>query len=292
MHIKAISNGQGGQSIYLGYLAKKGLLKVDLSITADTGEENDCLWNTGERTTAKEYFEQVTRPIFAAWGIEAVFVRARNKYKQEIPSISQTLQTDGKQTISIPLYGSRKGQLSQTCTSKWKIAAIHQEARRRGAKTLWTAQGIHYGEAARRVKGLYIGEIDGFATYRQQIKNKKTGEVKIIKWLSHSYPLVDLKMNRYQVREELEQMAIPYLISSECDFCPHQDFARWARRTPETIERAAQMEANWNGEFFLTAIRKPLKEAIAIMKAEEQAKGYLFGRDDVDFGCGNSYCGV
>lgn len=290
MHIKAISNGQGGQSIYLGYLVKKGLLKVDLSITADTGDETDCLWNTGRRSTAKEYFEEITKPLFASWCIESVFVRARNKFNEEIAPISSKLLHT---PANIPVYGSRGGQQNQSCTSRWKISAIHQEARRRGAKTLWTAQGIHYGEAARRVKGLYIGQQDGFATYKQQIKNKKTKELKTVKWLSHSYPLVDLRLNRYQIREELESLGIPYLISSECDFCPHQDYARWSRRTTETIDRAAEMEASWQDEFFLTDIRKPLKQAIAIMKAEEEAKGYLFGREqDIDFGCGNSYCGV
>jgi hypothetical protein len=35
--------------------AEGDLPNTKLSITADTGSEKDCLWSTGDRTTAKEY---------------------------------------------------------------------------------------------------------------------------------------------------------------------------------------------------------------------------------------------
>ena len=45
--------------MYLVVMAAEGRIPCRYSITADTGAEDDCLWSTGERTTAKEYYERV-----------------------------------------------------------------------------------------------------------------------------------------------------------------------------------------------------------------------------------------
>lgn len=279
--------------MYLLVLAGHRRIPATVSITADTGAEEDCLWSTGERTTARAYFDQVVTPLARELGIDARFVRARSKDKPPLPSIVEYMK--GRLLLNnpappIPMFGSRGGRLLQSCTDKWKIAAIKQEARRMGATHLRSAQGIHYGEAARRVKGLYVGKLDGFDSYQSTTKNKTTGAITVIKWMSHYYPLVDLKMDREAVSKALRALNIPYLVSSECDMCPHKDLARWERTSPEKIEEIAELEAQYKGEYFFTDLRKPLKQAIAIWRAEQDANPLLF--TEPDFGCGNSYCGV
>jgi hypothetical protein len=51
MHLESISNGLGAPSILLVAMAIRGEIPATVSITADTGWENDRLWNTGRRST-------------------------------------------------------------------------------------------------------------------------------------------------------------------------------------------------------------------------------------------------
>ena len=289
-HIAAIANGLGSQSMYLCVLAAKGKIPFNVSISADTGAEDDCLWNTGERTSAREYFEQVTKPYCATHGIDARFVRARNKYGAELPGLVDYLKAKiaAGTSASIPLYGSRNGRLRQGCTQKWKIVAIHQEARRMGAKTLRTAQGIHIGEATRRVKGRYLSDEGNLSIYQETIKTKD-GQ-KDVKWCTHCYPLVDLKMHREDTRAGLRAEGLPYLESSECDHCPHKDLDRWERTAPAKLIEIASIEESMKGEYFFTPERIPLMQAIEKMKARKEARKEK--KIEADFGCGNAYCGI
>jgi hypothetical protein len=293
VRIEAISNGLGAQSMYLCWLAGRGRLPARLSISADTGSEKDCLWASGERTTLREYFDQVALPLCGEWGIEAVFVRSRDKDDLDMPSIEDFVGENAPDATSIPLFGSNGGRLVQSCTDRWKARAIRQEGRRRGADHMRTAQGIHYGEAARRVKGLYVGKVDGFDTYHDTAKVKDANGnsvIKTVKWLTHYYPLVDLRMNRDDVRREMQRLDIPYLISTECDICPHKDAARWLRTSPETIQRAANLESRYNGTQFLTDRRRPLLTVIEEYKTEARMNPKLF--DDSAFDCTDGLCGV
>src|SRR5271165_1323759 len=129
--VQSISNGLGSQSMYLVLLAARGEIPATVSITADTGAEHDCLWNTGERTSAKVYFERIVEPYCTDHNITARFVRSVDKDKQLLPDLLEQLKQtikDGKlNSIKIPVFGSRGGRLMQSCTDKWKIRAIHQE---------------------------------------------------------------------------------------------------------------------------------------------------------------------
>lgn len=290
-HIEAISNGLGAPSVYMVYLATQGKLPATVSITADTGGELDRVWSNGERTTAREYWERIVVPMCEGAGIEARFVRTVDRNKKPLPGIMEHLEQEfasggaahgGKVIVDIPLYGSEGGQLKQTCTSKWKIGAIRQELRRMGATTARCAQGLHTGEM-RRMKGAERRRDGEFWTYTDV--NGKS----LIKWSSHYYPLIDMRLYRNDIRRALTDLGIPYLESSECDFCPHKDRARWFRTSPEMIERIAVLEEKFGGEFFFTDRRKPLREAIEDMRAQSD----MFGdEDEADFGCGNAVCGV
>lgn len=167
-----------------------------------------------------------------------------------------------------------------------------------GAKTNCGAQGIHAGEASRRVKGIYLRQSGKWSIYQTTIDAYKLlpdgarqKYQKIIKWLTHYYPLVDLGFGRRDCQEGIVKEGIPYLISSECDGCPHKDLARWERTAPDVLQDLAELEALFNGEFFFTDKRIPLMEAIAAMKAE-RAKNPEKYKVEADFGCQNAICGV
>lgn len=158
-----------------------------------------------------------------------------------------------------------------------------------GATSNRDAKGIHFGEADRRVKGRFI-EMDGqWSVYRTSYK--RNGAEVEVKWLTHYYPLVDLKLRREDVAKLITAEGIPFLITSECDGCPHKDLPRWLRQTPDTLQRIADVEAKFNGEYFFTDRRKPLIEAIADMQRDLTQNPDMFARE-ADFGCGNAECGV
>lgn len=291
MHLESLSNGLGAPSLLLLIMAIRKEIPATVSISADTGWENDRIWNTGRRSTNQQYFDEVIVPLCKCSHVTPRFVRSVDKDKVELRPLRDRVINNallGKAS-DIPLFGSRGGRMRQTCTDKMKIRAIHQEERRMGAKTACSAQGIHFHEADRRVKGRFLREEGKWSIYQTTIKTK-TG-TKDIKWQTHYYPLVDLRMSRDDVYKAVEKEGVPYLISSECDLCPHQDLARWERKSPEVIEDGTRIEALFKGEYFFTDRRIPLKDAIAAMQAD-RANKTDHGQADLDFGCGNAICGV
>jgi len=283
MRLEAVSNGLGSQSLYLVVLAAKGIIKSNVSITADTGAENDRAWSSGERTTARIYFDQVIAPYCLNHGIEPRFVRSLDSRGNELPSLLDHVRSAAPGPPNVPMFGSNGGRLRQVCTDKWKIRAVRQEARRMGATHFCTAQGIHIGESSRRVKGKFIGMDGQWSVYQDE--TIRDGVRKPIRWCTHYYPLVDLRLNRQNVRDELQKEGLPWLESSECDLCPHQDIERWNRHTQEELVQIAELESKFNGQYFFTDERIPLLESLK--RKRDRPKSL-----DLDFGCENSYCGI
>lgn len=304
MHLESISNGLGAPSLLLLIMAIRKEIPATVSISADTGWENDRIWNTGRRSTNEQYFNEVIVPLCKGSHVTPRFVRSVDENKLELDSLRDQMIRDanGGRMSGVPLFGSNGGRLQQTCTDKMKIRACRQEARRMGAKTNCNAQGIHFYEADRRTKGRFLRMEGQWSIYQTTVTENKTdpltGEkrkvTKDIKWQTHYYPLVDLKMSRADVYKAVEKEGVPYLVSSECDLCPHQDLARWERKSPEVIEDGARIEALFKGKFFFTPLRIPLKEAIAEMqrKRAENIQNGKSPMSDLDFGCGNAICGV
>ena len=266
-HINVISCGQGGPSLWLIEMAANGLFDCDLVAVADTGDENDMLWSTGKRTTAKEFFEQVTKPLANKHGFDAAFVRANDKSGNPLPPLHiKQLQynggnngTNGVQS-DLPLFGTDGGRLNQSCTSKWKIAAIRQEMRRRGAASATVALGLLMDEVHR-------------------IKPSN------VKWAKNIWPMITIqKLYRVEVEGLLKSANIPYLIRSECDKCPHKNFFRWNQTSEGAIQEAADFEAKvGKGQFFLTPYRIPLIDAIAEMRQGQTIRMF-------DDNCDSGYC--
>lgn len=291
MHLEILSNGLGGPSMYLLALAARREIPATISITADTGVEEDRIANDGHRVSAADFFDEIVQPYAEAHGIAAYFVRAKTGTGAPMPTIWQQTEAvlaEGKPTSAkIPLFGSDGGRLGQSCTSRWKVAAIRQQCRALGATTMRAAHGIHTGEALRRMKGANPRRWEGWTTLNDIDGKNKDGTPKIVKWCMRYYPLVEKRLYRHQIEELLRVEGLPYLVTSECDFCPHQDLARWQRHTPERLAEVAALEGKFGGQFFFTDKRIPLLNAIELMARDDGQQAM-----DLDFGCGNSVCGV
>lgn len=249
MHINSISCGQGAPSLYLIVLAGQGVFDADVVIVADTGNENDMLWSNGRRSDAGVFFNEVTGPLSEKYGMDAVFVRSLDKDKNPLPPLHLKQSYDGgKVKIEMPLFGSGDGRLRQTCTDKYKKRAIKQELRRRGARTATCALGLTMDEVHRI---------------------KQSPE----KWEVLTWPLITIireggkrGWRREEIQTEMDQLDIPYIVRSQCDYCPHKNLFRWQMSSEETIEAAACWEREvGKGDYFLTPERRPLKEALERM---------------------------
>lgn len=277
-------------------------IPATVSFTSDTGWENDRTWSNWRKSSLKEYFDEVIIPLSTKYDFPAKFIRSVDENKNPLPDLLTQVEraaADGSaRGIHIPMFGSKGGRLRQSCTDKWKIRAINQEGRRMGAKTMCSAQGIHIGEAARRVKGRFLRMEGQWSIYqtttmenRKQPDGTKIKVERVVKWLTHYYPLVDLGINRNECQRLIVNEKIPYLLSSECDGCPHKDLTRWERTDPEVLARLAATEARLNGQYFFTDRRIPLLDAIKLMQ-EQRAKDPERFKVEADFGCQNAICGV
>lgn len=286
MHLESISNGFGSQSMAQLILRKEGRIVGDISQSADTGSEIDCLLSDGRRMSAKLFFESVIMPYCQSIGIEAAFVRTRKNDGSELPPLHEvmSLQQEGRIGATpafVPLFGSKMGRMAQQCTDKWKIRALRQNARRLGAKTMRSAIGLHCEEMG-RVSGKLIRPKVGEFNVFQDGTEDKNGIWHPLQWCSKYYPIIDLGMTREDCRNLCKKEGLPYMISSQCFMCPHQDGPRWNRNTPELNAQAAQLEEGFAGNFFLTDQRIPLMMAIPNMKQDDEQN---------DFGCQNDQCG-
>lgn len=291
MHLESVSNGLGAPSLWLLLMAIRKEIPATVSITADTGAENDRLWNTGRRSTNQEYFDEIIVPLCRGTHVTPYFTRSVDVNKVELKPLMEMVSLDAAagRVTHIPAFGSRGGRNRQSCTDKFKIRALRQQQRRLGATTGRSAQGIHFYEADRRVKGIWLRDEGPWSIYQTTIKHKHV-EVPI-KWQTHYYPLVDLKMSRQAIYDAVNREGVPFIISSECDLCPHKDLARWERSSEATIAEGERMEALFKGQYFFTDRRIPLRQAIAAMQADRAANPEKF-KQEADFGCRNDLCGV
>lgn len=291
MHLESLSNGLGAQSMLLFLMACRREIPATVSITADTGWEADRTWSNGRHSSLPDYFNEIVKPIADRHGISACLVRSHYKTKLDFEPLIEHVRlcaTQGRKP-NIPMFGSRGGRLRQVCTDKWKIRALRQQARKLGAKTNCNAQGIHLGESSRRVKGRFLEMRGKWSIYQTTVV--ENGLEKDVKWQTHYYPLVDEGLNRRGCQEKIVAEGIPYLLSSECDGCPHKDLTRWERTSPEVLKELSDLEGLFNGEFFFTPERIPLLEAIAVMQAKRAKDPEKF-KVEADFGCSNAICGV
>jgi len=259
-HINVISCGQGAPSVYLIVAAGMGIFPCDVVIVADTGWENDMLWDNGRRTDAKTFFQEVTKPLAEEFGFEAHFVRSVDESKNPLPPLSD----HNAMLIHVPFFGDRGGRRSQSCTDKWKIRAIRQQLRRMGAETATTHLGITMDEVHR-------------------VKRSN------VKWEQKEYPLVYPQYNHRKYKAEivgiLKKMGVNYLVSSECDGCPHKDLWRWKRTSPDTLAELEKIEKDLieNEGLYFTSNLIPLNDSIELMTTKKGERT-LF---DV---CDSGYC--
>lgn len=269
-----ISLGAGVQSSTMALMASRGELldiKVDFAIFADTQDESKKVYEWLEWLEGQLSFPvyRVTKGRLSDRSLEMRVTKDGRRFsKTDIPVY--TLSADGSKGM-IPF---------RSCTADFKIKPILKELRSRC--------GIKRGQ-----KGATVTSLIGIS-YDEQQRMKDSRDA----WVVNRWPLVEMKMRRYDCLEWMRRNGFPEPPRSSCVYCPFHRNAEWRRlqtEEPEDFARAVKFERdlqaakknseNFHSTPFLHKDCKPLDE-IDFRSDVERGQGLLDFQDECDGMCG------
>jgi hypothetical protein len=214
MKRRILNLGAGTQSSVLLVMADRGDIEpVECAIFADTQAEPREVYDH------LDWLEkQVKTPVVrvTAGNLEADGVAFRRQRYSECSS------TGRKGYASIPLFvlneDKSQGLIRRQCTAEYKIDPITRYIR---TDILGLAKGEVYrgGDQVEQVFGISFDE-------RHRMRNSNGDP----KWMLRSYPLVDLKLTRWQVIAIAEKWFPDRTFPrSACVFCPYKSNEEWRR---------------------------------------------------------------
>ncbi len=214
-----ISLGAGVQSSTMALMASRGELldiQVDFAIFADTQDESKKVYDWLDWLEGQLRFP-VYRVTKGKLSEHVLMMRTKKNgavySKSDVPFY--TLGKDGSEGM-IPF---------RTCTADFKIQPILKELRNRC--------GIKRGQKVQTVTSL-IG-----ISYDEQQRMKDSRDA----WVVNRWPLVELKMRRYDCLEWMRRNGYPEPPRSSCVYCPFHRNAEWRRlqtKEPEEFQKAVK----------------------------------------------------
>lgn len=173
--------------------------KPDAAIFADTGDEPPWVY---------EYLD-----LLEEWA-EPHGVAVHRTSKGRLSEWMIDRQKDGKRFVSVPVYTSgpqgQEGMLRRQCTREFKVEPITKKVR----ELLGYRPRQRVRESVRAMLGITIDEA---------IRMKPSRE----RWITNTFPLVDLQMSRHDCYAILEDAGLPEPQKSACVFCPYHTDAYW-----------------------------------------------------------------
>ena len=262
--LKILSMGWGKNTWTLAAMMALGKYpRADFLVFADTHHE-------GQRTY--EFARQWT-PWLGEHGLTVVTVEGKR---------TDVVREDWHNSVQIPAFivdgktGS-EGQVRRQCTHDWKITPlrhwIREELAHKGRKATPGAVecwlGIHWGE----------------------VQRMRTSDVA---YITHRYPLIDLRMNERDCLSWLEAHNLPIPPKSACTFCPFKSIAMWKdlkRQGGDDWQEAVKVDLavrekrlKQHGLLYIHPSRKPLTQAVAIPEDEGAYQVSM------DISCEGGYC--
>lgn len=203
------SSGGGIQSTAIAVLIYRGKLpKPDFAFMADAGYES-------KRTI--DYIHRIVQPKLKEVGVNF-----------EIVSASQYVDVnlfDINGFCNIPAFRKNVdgsvSRLDTRCNGVWKQIVMRKWLREHGVVSCINWVGISTDESHRA--------------------GKSTG----LKWITNSYPLIDLGLSRKDCVQLIKQAGWEMPIRTSCIMCPLRTKYEWLRLKmdcPEDFERAKQIE--------------------------------------------------
>lgn len=206
--MRTISLGWGVQSFTLAVMAALGdIPPVDVAIHADTTHERSATYD----------FAAKWSPWLEVRGVRVVTVGEPEQAVKmttaatDIPAFSVFRQLPGAgMEVNIPAHTASLagGMLRRQCTQRWKIVPMRKwlQANRNG-----------------KVETLLGISLDEFQRMRDSD----------VKYITHSYPLIDMRMTRLDCVNYLQRNGVEVPVKSSCVFCPFHNKAAWREMAKE-----------------------------------------------------------
>lgn len=235
-----ISLGAGVQSSTMALMAAHGEITPmpECAIFADTQAEPESVYRWLDWLEPKLPFpvHRVTKGNLGEAALRVRTSKAGNKYSQH--TIPAFISTDR----------GAVGLLMRQCTQDFKIDMLMRKVRE-----------LRKGRDAVQWIGISLDEIHRMKPSR-------------LPYVEHRWPLIDLRMRRYDCLRWMKSHGYTEPPRSACVFCPYHSNAEWRRLRddePEAFERAAQFERDlqetaraigeWRGVPFLHRSLVPLE---------------------------------
>lgn len=272
--MKVLSLGAGVQSTVLALMVARGELEADHIIFADPGNESKATY---------EHVEWL-KVVLADAGCDFRIVSAGNIYKEIMDVVegknvpqrcAPPFMTKTQKGIEIAT-----GPLLRKCTKEYKITPVDSEIR----KILGLKKHQRFPKDFECITylGISLDEVQRMKPSREW-------------WKTHSWPLIDLGMTRWDCYRWLEKNKYPIPPKSSCIICPFHDDATWREmklNSPEEFEQACKLDdairtniPGVKGDVFLHSKCVPLRE-YDFSSDTDRGQGLLFNNE-----C-EGYCGI
>ena len=235
--MKVLSLGAGVQSSTLYIMSSNGDLPLlDCAIFADTQTEPSDVYKYLDYLQNADFKHKIPIYIVTAGNLE---------------EDAREWAAGGDRGIGLPLFTSKDGGgiLPRQCTQNYKIAPVRRKIRElrgdsKDVVELWI--------------GISVDEIE---------RMKPSG----VKYIEHSWPLIDKRMSRSDCLSCLEYNGYPLPAKSACYHCPFRSDASWAsmkKNKPELFDRAVDLDKTLRvlprirSETYLHRSMKPLDEVV------------------------------
>jgi hypothetical protein len=264
--VRLVSYGGGVQSTALLVLAAQRKIDYRTFLFCNVGEDS-------EAPETLDYVREVAWPYAERHGIEMVELQ-KIKRDGTIDTVLRRIN-ESKRSVPIPVRMARNGAPgTRQCTFDFKIWRVARELKARGA----TAE-----QPAMVALGISTDEF------------KRARTESGIAWETLDYPLLTLRLSRYDCERIVAAAGLPVPPKSACWFCPLRRASGWARMKlddPERFERVVQIEG------FLPERRLSLGKDPVYFHSKLKplpmatTDGYQLGLDldDDDGGCESGFC--
>jgi hypothetical protein len=264
--IDIISLGAGVQSSTVALMAKHGEITPMpvAAVFADTGAESRQCY---------DYLDWLES--------ELPFPVYRVMHKEGLTKMLENTVHNGDRCAQPPLFtkdeDGQMGQLNRICTMETKIAPIIKKTRELlGLKPKQRAKDVHCTTWI----GISLDEIQRMKASMQ-------------KYITHRFPLVDLRMRRGDCFEWMKRKGYPEPPRSACVYCPYHSDHEWRKlkkHDPEGWQEAIRVDElvrdGWKGvdnKLYLHRSGLPLSE---VDLSDDIERGQLTFLDECDGMCG------
>jgi len=250
--IDILSLGWGVQSFTLAAMSALGELPKVVAIHSDTSPEREATYQFAAKWT--EWLRDR--------GVDVVTVRAK---AVDIGDMKINIHLPAHTTR---LNGEPSGMLRRQCTGRWKIDPLRQYLRANGLK----------GQGVRMWLGISLDEA---------LRMKDSD----VKWITHYYPLVDLRLSRADCMVWLVKNGMEVPEKSACVFCPYHNKREWLklkdRGGADWSKAVAIDEAIRDRRPNFVSYVHPNRQPLTALKS---ASDYGFKQLEFDTECDSGYC--